>query len=131
VQNAAPGLGGGNCSQISGYLDIYEQQLQAYLEAFHIPEYYQEKILEVHQKLQSVYSDTDEQRAKIKAALRRLKDLYQWGHKSKEEYLAEYNSLRQELEVPEPTSGAQNLDKLAQFLKNVALAWKEAKSGAT
>jgi DNA invertase Pin-like site-specific DNA recombinase len=119
-------LKGGNCPQVSGYLDIYEQQLQAYLEAFHIPEDYQEKIFEAHQKLQSAYSDVDKQRTRIKAALQRLEDLYQWGHKSKQEYLAEYNSLRQELELLEPTPGAQNLDKLAQFLKNVALAWKEA-----
>jgi hypothetical protein len=41
-------LKGGNCSQVSGYLDVYEQQLQAYLEAFYIPQDYQEKILEMH-----------------------------------------------------------------------------------
>ena len=66
----------GNCSQPSTYLDVYEEQLLVYLRAFHIPEDYQERILEAHCKLQSAY-DTDKQKLGLEARLKRIKELYE------------------------------------------------------
>lgn len=40
------------CSQPSGHLDLYEEQLIEYLSSFHIPEDYRLKILEAHRKLE-------------------------------------------------------------------------------
>lgn len=45
----------GDCTQPSTYLDVYEQQLIAYLASFQIPQDYQEKILDMHRKLNSTY----------------------------------------------------------------------------
>jgi len=73
----------GTCSQPSAYLDVYERQLVRYLRAFHIPEDFQEKILDAHLKLRSAYDEVDQKRAKLREQLERLKDLYQLGHKSK------------------------------------------------
>ena len=58
----------------------------------------------------------------------RLQELYQWGHKTTKEYLAEQNALEQELKEIEPpqTQKGEVLDKLAAFLKDVSTAWKNA-----
>lgn len=49
-------LKSGDCTQPSTLLEVYEQQLRAYLSVFTIPVDYQEKILEAQRKLQSAYA---------------------------------------------------------------------------
>jgi hypothetical protein len=119
-------LKSGECTQPSTLLEVYEQQLRAYLSVFTIPEDYQAKILEAHSKLQSTY-DVDKQRASLQTKLNRVKELYKWGHGTKEEYFANYVALQRELRhlksnEPKP----EMLEKFAEFLKNVALAWDKA-----
>ena len=119
---------GWECSQKSGYLDIYESQLEEYLRSFHIPEDYREKILEAHRKLQVAYDDIDSQRARLEMRLERLKELYGWGDIAREEYLTERDAIRSELSQLSPLEEQDgSLSKLAQFLTNVADAWHEAK----
>ncbi len=119
-------LKSGDCTQPSTLLEVYEQQLRAYLSVFSIPEDYQEQILEAHSQLQSVY-DTDKQRASLQTKLKRLKELYKWGHETKEEYFTNYTALQRELRqlksnVPNP----EMLEKFVEFLKNVTQAWDKA-----
>ena len=117
---------GDGCTESSTCLDIYEQQLVAYLGAFHIPDDYQEKILEAQKKLESVY-DKEEQRNLLKTRLERLKELYGWGHKSKTEYLADYAVIERELrQLPSIENDDDTLPKLALFLKNIVKAWEQA-----
>jgi hypothetical protein len=60
-------------------------------------------------------------------ALQRLKDLYQWGHKSRQECLNECAVIRSELASLGPMANyAESLERLAAFLNNVGLAWAEA-----
>jgi len=94
---------------------------------FRYPEDYQRKTLEAHRKLQSAYDDTGKQKEALQNSLQRLKDIYRWGHISKEEYLAEYEEVQHELDklVPVEDKG-EVLEKLVHFLANVADAWKEA-----
>jgi hypothetical protein len=118
---------GGNCSQKSAYLDIYEEQFQAYLEAFHIPEDERTKLLDSWQHMIGTSEDDKAEWAKIETRLQRIKDLYGWGDMSKAEYLAQKRDLKKRLAQLSP--GATKialLDKLAQFLNNIALAWREA-----
>ena len=116
----------GDCSQPSTFLDIYEQQLLAYLKAFHIPEDYQQKILDAHQKLQSV-CDAEKQKSLLEARLKRLKELYKWGHVTQDEYLAEYREIENELKGLTPLKGGNEaMDRLASFLKDISLAWESA-----
>ena len=66
----------GGCSQVSARLDIYEAQSLHYLEAFHIPEDYQQKLLEAQRQLNAAYDDSPTHRQRLHAALERLKELY-------------------------------------------------------
>jgi site-specific DNA recombinase len=117
----------GTCTQPSAYLDVYERQLGEYLRAFHIPEDFQERILEAHLKLRSAYDEVEQDRAKLEGQLERLKDLYQLGHKSRQEYLADYTAIQRKLEaLPEPSTDGEELEKLASFLEDITLAWEEA-----
>jgi site-specific DNA recombinase len=120
----AEGLG---CSNKGTFLDVYEAQVVWYLENFIIPEDYQAKILEAHRKLESVYDDSNARKEALETTLKRLKELYRWGHISKEEYLVEYEDARRELGKLAPVEDRSKLlEKLAHFLANVADAWKEA-----
>ena len=117
----------GSCRQLSGYLETYENQLIGYLKAFHIPEDYQEKILEAHRKFQSVYNDASKQKARLEARLKKIKELYEWGHKTKEEYLTDYAEIQKELKALVPQEDKKEvLEKLALFLKDITLAWEQA-----
>lgn len=118
---------GWECSQKSALLEVYEEQIAEYLSTFHIPPDYQSRILDAHRKLQSAYDNTDSERAKWEAQLERIKNLYKWGDISREEYLKEKEGIKKELKALTPAeSQAQNLDKLAKFLANIAQAWEEA-----
>ncbi|MBI4286469.1 MAG: recombinase zinc beta ribbon domain-containing protein [Chloroflexi bacterium] len=119
-------LKGGQCTQPSTFLDIYEEQLVAYLKAFSIPDDYQGKILEAHRKLDQAY-DVKKQRATLESRLQKLTDLYEWGHKTKEKYLAEYAAVQRELQQLAPVESKKGmLEKLAIFLLDVASAWEQA-----
>ena len=120
----AEGLG---CSNKGTFLDIYEAQILWYLENFVIPKDYQVKILEAHRKLESAYDDTSEQKEALQASLKRLKELYRWGHISKKEYLAGYEETERELDKFAPVEDkSKSLERLQHFLANVADGWKEA-----
>jgi len=59
--------------------------------------------------------------------LARIKELYEWGHKPKEEYLTDYDATQRELKTLATLEGkGKTVDKLAHFLDNVVEAWKEA-----
>ena len=47
--------GGLGCTSKGTFLEVYEAQIQWYLENFIIPEDYREKILEAHRKLEKAY----------------------------------------------------------------------------
>ena len=64
----------GGCSQKSARLDIYEAQLQDYLEAFHVPEDYQQMLVDAQRRLAVAYDDTEAQRRWLDLALERRRD---------------------------------------------------------
>ncbi len=118
---------GADCNCKATFLEIYEAQIEWYLENFIIPEDYQEKILEAHRKLETAYDDLAKRRATLENRLARIKEQYGWGHKSKDEYLADYDAIQRELRVlASPEDKGETLNKLALFLGNVVDAWKEA-----
>ena len=120
----AKGLG---CDCKGTFLSVYEAQIRWYLENFTIPQDYQDKIIEAHRKLQSAYDDTEKHKAALESRLKRAKELYEWGHKSRDEYLADYEDIQKQLRLLSPIEVRDDhLSKLAQFLANVAEAWDEA-----
>ena len=118
---------GADCNCKATFLEIYEAQIEWYLENFVIPEDYQERILGAHRKLETAYDDLAKRRATLENRLARIKELYEWGHKSKDEYLADYDAIQRELKMlVRPEDKGETLDKLAHFLGNMVDAWKEA-----
>jgi DNA polymerase II large subunit len=75
---------------------VYEQQLREYLNTFTIPVDYQLKIIEAQQKLES-FNDIESQRKTLESRLGKAKELYEWGHKTKKEYFADYVIIQREL----------------------------------
>jgi len=120
-------LKGGDCPEKSARLDLYEQRLLAYLEAFHIPPEYQEQLLSERRKLASAYEDIDGKRGRFRNAMARLQEMYQWGHKSRDDYLREFEGLERQLAAIRVQADDEGyVAKLTQFLNSVAAAWKEA-----
>ena len=106
---------------------MYEAQIVPYLETFHIPVDYQQRLLDSHRKLELAYCDIEQQRATIEKQLQRAKELYEWGDYSKAEYHARRDELMSQLKALPPTeSNAEHLDRLATFLAAVPVAWKAA-----
>jgi hypothetical protein len=60
--------------------------------------------------------------------LQKTKELYQWGHTRKEEYLADYAAIRREIQQLPPAEPNQEgiLKKLAVFLKDITVGWERA-----
>jgi len=118
---------GQHCSQPSALLSIYEEQIAAYLEVFHIPEDYQEKIMEAHRRLQSAYDDVCRETSRLEARLQRVRDLYELGDISKDEYVRKREAIHKELRaLTPPEDNSESLDRLAGFLGNVSKAWGAA-----
>jgi len=118
---------GWDCPQKSALLEAYEYQIEQYLETFHIPDDYQAKILEAHKKLETTYNDSEKEQARLRARLERLKKLFAWGDLSEKQYLAEKENALETLgALSPPESESRALERLAEFLKNVPNAWKEA-----
>ena len=119
----ANGLG---CDCRGTFLKNYEGQIRWYLDTFVIPPDYQERLLEEHRKVVEA-CDSGDQRAILETRLKRIRELYAWGHKTREEYLADYEEIKVELcQLRPPQDKARELEKLAEFLKSVAQAWDEA-----
>ena len=89
---------GWDCQQKSALLEVYEYQIEKYLENFHVPENYQTKIMEAHKKLQDAYVDVQAESAQLTAKLKRIKKLYSWGDLKEEQYLKEKDDINQELQ---------------------------------
>ncbi len=118
---------GWDCPQKSALLEVYEYQIERYLETFHIPEDYQVKILQAHHKLQSAYDNTEKEQDRLRAQLERLKKLFAWGDLAEGQYVQQRDGILRQLRgLTLPESESRILDRLAEFLKSVAKAWKEA-----
>ena len=118
----------GACTQKSARLDRYEDELQHYFDAFTIPEDYHQQLLDGQRRLVDAHDDAEERRNRLHGALDRLKDLYKWGDKTKGEYQRETDEILEELQMLQttPADDAAAMEKLAEFLRDVSSAWKEA-----
>ena len=107
-------------------MKLFNLLAKAYLASFHIPHDYQEKILDTHRKLNSTYNQ-EKKKAALETQLEKLKELYQWGHKTKRQYLTEHAAIQREIQQTIPMEPKVNvLEKLAGFLKDIVLAWEQA-----
>ena len=115
---------GAGCTYRGTFLEVYERQIEAYLQNFAIPEDYQSKILEAYDRLTIGYSHSTSSKTALEERLRRLQQLFQWGDLSEKEYVAQRDSIRRELASRDSVHETKiRLEKLAEFLGNVASAW--------
>ena len=70
------GLG---CEHKSASLSVYESQTVDYLAAFCIPPDYQQRILKAQAELESSHTETERDRKRLEAQLKRARELYEWG----------------------------------------------------
>lgn len=118
---------GNNCQQKSANLSIYERQLVSYLNTFHIPEDYQQRILEAQQELEKAYNDAATQKERLERQLKRVRELYEWGDSPKAEYEAKRDKILDQLRsLTMPQQPAEHLEKMARFLADVPAAWAAA-----
>ena len=116
-----------SCGQKSANLSIYEAQLLSYLGTFHIPEDYQQRILQAQQELEKAYSDTEAQKKRLESQLNRAKELYVLGDYGKAEYEAQRDKILDQLRsLIVPRQPAEHLEKMARFLADVPAAWAAA-----
>ena len=117
----------GGCSQTSARLDIYETILLDYLEAFHIPEDYQQRLIDAQRQLNRAYADSELRKRQLTTMLERLMDLYKWGDIDREQYFTESREIEAEVKaLTSPTDDSVVLEKLAHFLRDIPQAWREA-----
>jgi len=106
---------------------VYEPQTLAYLKKFHIPEDYQEKIIEYYRCKDSTQGDIEAAKKRLERQLERERDLYRWGDLTEGEYKRRRDDIRRQLDALNPVpSGSDNLPRLAQFLTDVSSAWESA-----
>ena len=85
------------CQQKSANLSVYESQLASYLNTFHIPEDYQQRLLEAQQDLEKAYCDVAMQKERLERQLKRTKELYEWGDYSKTEFETHRDNILDQL----------------------------------
>jgi DNA invertase Pin-like site-specific DNA recombinase len=118
---------GNDCQQKSANLSIYENQLASYLNTFHIPEDYQQRMLEAQQELEKAYSDAAAQKERLERQLTRVRELYEWGDSPKAEYETKRDQILDQLRsLAVPQQPAEHLEKMARFLADVPAAWAAA-----
>lgn len=115
------------CANSMTALEVYEEQIGAYLAAFQIPPDYQERLLAMVQAVEPDTADPERERRRIEARLDRIKELYDWGDYTRERYLGERAELQRQLSgLARAESPAGDLDVLATVLEDVRAAWDVA-----
>ena len=87
-------------------MDVYAAQIVEYLHCFVIPEEYQAQILTMHLHLQQAEGDTQGLRRELEGRLERIRDLYEWGDKAKDDYPSESREIKENLTHLYPTPRA-------------------------
>ena len=118
---------GKECTCEGTFLDVYEKQVEWYLESFTIPEDYQDRILKIYSQVNSRQADTAVTKATLESKLKRLKDLYAWGDLDEGEYRAERNDIQAAIAgLDIDSQNEHSLDRLAALLRNVVEGWRLA-----
>ena len=117
----------GGCSQKSARVDRYEDEILHYLETFHIPEDYQQLLLESRRQLEQAYNDTEAELNRLNGALERLTELYKWGDIDRSKYLLDSREIQAQLDsLVTPDNDTVTMERFAQFLQDVPSAWRQA-----
>ncbi len=116
-----------HCAQRSALLEPINQQLSGYLSTFQMPEDLVEQLVALYESTSVRQNDRGQRRRQAESRLSRIKELYSWGDMARDEYQAERDSLRIEIDaLRESTDYAAVLAQAASFLSNLPEAWEMA-----
>lgn len=117
---------GNDCNSRLTFLEVYERQVEWYLQNFVVPDNHKERILEAHRELRNAYPDPEKKHRHLQNRLQRIKNQFELGHIERADYLRKYDSVQNELYSITPKDDeAKTLGSLAQFMNSVADAWRE------
>ena len=117
---------GSGCVNRGTFMDVYEAQIVEYLRRFVLPEDYRAQILGMYHHLQQAEGDSEGRRRELEGRLERIKYLYEWGDKTKEDYLSESREIKEELtDLTPPEQRTDVLGVFRVFLEDVAAAWEK------
>lgn len=121
------GVGGG-CKQPGTHLSVLEDQIEYYLSNIDLPTDYQQLAIEAYEKEDREGPGFERMRQSLQTRLMRLKEMFEWGDLPEDEYRQKRDQIKNELAaLPADVDNRKaTLEKLANFLKNVGLSWKEA-----
>ena len=115
------------CSQPFVDVGVLESQIGEYLKYFHIPENYQERIVESAGQDWNGIRNLEQTKTALESRLNRLKDLYEMGDKPREEYLRGRDGILSELARLKPAEDKKfDLDQAARLLGEFCRAWSRA-----
>ncbi len=112
----------GPCEQITVLLEVIEEQVLDWLRKLELPE---EAIAAAEAaQVRREPEGGERERARLEAALMRLRELYQWGDISRQDYQAQTAELRGQLAA---LVSRQQVDarQVAESLRGVAEAWQQ------
>jgi Recombinase len=122
IQKARP------CSNSMTRLAVYEEQIGGYLASFAIPADYRARLLAMVSALEPGADEATRQRRQLEGRLARLKDFYELGDKTRDQYTAERDALHRKLAaLPRPVAPeAEQLEEMAAMLRDAQAAWTDA-----
>jgi len=116
------------CESESAYLEVYEAQIEAFLEHFIIPDEYQGLILRTYQQQEAAADDIETKRRKLQGQAGRIRRLFVIGDITEREYMIEKAKVDTQLEGLSPHDCESTvLQGLADFLRDIPAAWRAAR----
>ncbi len=117
-----------DCQQKATDLAVFETQIEQYLSQIKLPSEYQRYVLEAYEWEDSEGPGFEKMRQSLLTRLARLKEMYEWGDVTPDEYRARRDQLRHELAAlpPDVSDRKAELERLAAYLENVGSAWHDA-----
>ena len=116
-----------SCGQPSVLLPLIEEQLDAYLATFQLPEETVAEVVRLHGRAEDQRDDAERRRSEIASRIERLAEMYRWGDITREAYRAERGHLEAELVgLRGATDRAAVLAQAAAVPRGLPAAWEAA-----
>ena len=113
-----------DCPQMSAAVEVYEEQVEQWLECIAITDKLLATALAGLDKRTGGVPDVAAERSRLQSRLDRLGERYDWGDIARERYLAERDNIRAELGKLRPVEQKRlDLEAVAEYLRQVPALW--------
>ena len=115
------------CEQRSTSLDVYEEQVQAWLDTLVLPADAVEMAIAEYAKQRQAVGDMTAERQRLLAKIERVKELYTWGDIDRARYLVERDQLQAQVRALGPQHKQErDITKMVDLVRRVGDLWREA-----